>query len=119
VRNVYESNSDWSEAQPSAEEENRSVDENGWEAFAKWHLAYDTEASEETKSRYKLPFGDFRKLHRSASSLPNNAPVPKTTTMSKAPPTDRSRNTLAKTTSGIFGKGGNLRGDLPRSRNAK
>ena len=62
----YERDSDWSEAQPSAEEENRFIDENGWEAFAKWHLAYDTEASEETKSRYKFPFGDFRKLHRSA-----------------------------------------------------
>jgi hypothetical protein len=36
------------------------------EAFAKWHLAYDTEASEETKSRYKIPFGDFKKLCRSA-----------------------------------------------------
>ena len=62
----YEKNSDWSEAQPSAEEENKFIDENGWEAFAKWHLAYDTEASEETKSRYKFPFGDFSKLHRSA-----------------------------------------------------
>jgi hypothetical protein len=62
----YERNSDWSEAQPSAQEENNFIDENGWEAFAKWHLAYDTEASEETKSRYKFPFGDFRKLHRSA-----------------------------------------------------
>jgi hypothetical protein len=62
----YERNSDWSEAQPSAEEENKFIDENGWEAFAKWHLAYDTEASEETKSRYKFPFGDFKELHRSA-----------------------------------------------------
>jgi hypothetical protein len=62
----YERNSDCSEAQPSAEKENKFIDENGWKAFAKWHLAYDTEASEETKSRYKFPFGDFRKLHRSA-----------------------------------------------------
>jgi hypothetical protein len=62
----YERNSDWSEAQPSSEEENKFIDENGWEAFAKWHLAYDTEASEETKSRYKFPSGDFKKLHRSA-----------------------------------------------------
>ena len=62
----YERESGWSEAQPSAEVENNFIDENGWEAFAKWHLAYDTEASEETKSRYKFPFGDFRKLHRSA-----------------------------------------------------
>jgi hypothetical protein len=62
----YERESDWSQAQPSAEVENNFIDENGWEAFAKWHLAYDTEASEETKSRYKFPFGDFSKLHRSA-----------------------------------------------------
>jgi hypothetical protein len=62
----YERQSDWSEAQPSARQENNFIDENGWEAFAKWHLAYDTEASEETKSRYKFSFGDFRKLHRSA-----------------------------------------------------
>jgi hypothetical protein len=62
----YERDSDWSEAQPSSEVENRFIDENGWEDFAKWHLAYDTEASEETKSRYKFPFGDFRRLHRSA-----------------------------------------------------
>jgi hypothetical protein len=62
----YEKDSDWSEAQPSAEEENKFIDENDWGAFAKWHLAYDTEASEETKSRYKFPYGDFNKLHRSA-----------------------------------------------------
>jgi hypothetical protein len=62
----YERNSDWSEAQSSAEEENKFIGENGWEAFAKWHLAYDTEARKETKSRYKFPFGDFRNLHRSA-----------------------------------------------------
>jgi hypothetical protein len=62
----YERESDWSEAQPSAEVENNFIDENGWQAFAKWHLAYDTEASEQTKSRYKFPFGDFKKLHRSA-----------------------------------------------------
>ena len=62
----YERDSDWSEAQPSAEEENSFIDENGWEAFATWHLAYETEASQETKSRHKFPFGDFRKLHRSA-----------------------------------------------------
>ena len=62
----YERNSDWSEAQPSAQEENNFIDANGWEAFAKWHLAYDTEASEEAKSRYKFPLGDSKKLHRSA-----------------------------------------------------
>src|ERR1051325_2378138 len=62
----YERNSDRSEAQPSAQEENKYIDENGWEAFARWFLAYDAEASEETKSRYRFPFGDFTKLQRSA-----------------------------------------------------
>src|SRR5215207_2792284 len=55
----YETDSDWSEAQASAEEENEFIHENGWEAFAKWFLAYDTEANEGTKSRYRFPFGDF------------------------------------------------------------
>jgi hypothetical protein len=32
----YETDSHWSEAQASAEEENRFIDENGWEAFARW-----------------------------------------------------------------------------------
>jgi hypothetical protein len=62
----YERNSDWSEAQASAEEENKFIDENGWEAFAKWFLACDSEVNEGTKSRYRFPFGDFRRLHRSA-----------------------------------------------------
>jgi hypothetical protein len=99
----YERNSEWSEAQLSAQEENNFIDANGWEAFAKWHLAYDTEASEVTKSRYKFPLGDFKKLHRSAlSSQPNSAPAQKTTTMSKAPPTGCWRCCLAKTTSKNF-----------------
>ena len=63
----YERDRDWSEAQPSTDDESEFIDENGWEAaFAKWHLAYDTEASEETKSHYKFPFGDLGKLHHSA-----------------------------------------------------
>ena len=62
----YERDSDWSEAQPSAEDENTFLDENGWEDFSSWYLAYDTDENEETKGRYKFPFGDFSKLHRSA-----------------------------------------------------
>ena len=83
----YERNSDWSEAQPSAQEENNFTDANGWEAFAKWHLAYDTEASEETKSRDKFPLKTSRSYIAVPSSQPNSAPAQKTTTMSKAPPT--------------------------------
>ena len=62
----YERDSDWSEAQPSPEDENEFLDENGWEDFSSWYLAYDTDENKETKGRYKFPFGDFSKLHRSA-----------------------------------------------------
>ena len=65
----YERNSDWSQAQPSAEEENEFIDDNGWEAFARWHLAYETEASEETKSRHKFPFGARGRLRACADRL--------------------------------------------------
>lgn len=61
----YERESDWSEAQPSTEQENAFIEEHGWEAYSRWHLAYDDEQNEETKGRYKFPFGDFEKLHRS------------------------------------------------------
>jgi len=62
----YEKESEWSQAQPSADEENEFIDENGWKAFARWHLAYDSDEPEETKKRYRFPFGDFKMLHRSA-----------------------------------------------------
>ena len=62
----YDKDSDWGEAQPSTEDENKVIAQEGWDAFAKWHLAVDTDENEETKGRYKFPFGDFDKLHHSA-----------------------------------------------------
>ena len=61
----YVKDSDWSEAQPSTEDENDFLDRHGWGEYAKWHLAEDTDENEETKARYKFPYGDFRRVHRS------------------------------------------------------
>lgn len=61
----YVKDSDWSEAQPSADDENDFIERNGWDAYAQWHLAEDPSENEETKGRYKFPFGDFRRVHRS------------------------------------------------------
>lgn len=61
----YVKDSDWSEAQPSPDDENDALDRHGWEEYAKWHLAEDTDEAEETKARYKFPYGDFRRVHRS------------------------------------------------------
>src|SRR5258708_2244510 len=57
----------WSEDQPSAEEENRFIHAHGIKAFAKWHLGIDTQHPEDTKGRYKFPFGDFNRVHRCAA----------------------------------------------------
>ena len=56
----------WSEDQPSAEEENEFIRAHGIKAYAKWHLGIDTERPEDTKGRYKFPFGDFKRVHRCA-----------------------------------------------------
>jgi hypothetical protein len=55
---------DWSEHQPSAREENDFIQAHGWDEYANWHLGVDDEASEQTKARYKYPYGDFAKVHR-------------------------------------------------------
>jgi hypothetical protein len=57
---------DWSEHQPTAEDENRFIEKHGWNEYAKWHLGVDDEHGEETKGRYKFPYGDFKKVHRCA-----------------------------------------------------
>ena len=56
--------SDWSEAQPSADEENAYLKDHSYAEYGEWFLAIDTDASEETKDRYNFPYGDFKKLHR-------------------------------------------------------
>lgn len=56
----------WSDAAPSTDEENDKIDQDGYRGYGKWHLAIDTEASEETKSRYGFPYGDFSKVNRAA-----------------------------------------------------
>jgi hypothetical protein len=54
----------WSEHQPSAQEENKYIEENGFKEFANWHLGLDTDEKEDTKGRYKFPYSDFAKVHR-------------------------------------------------------
>jgi hypothetical protein len=65
-RTVLDERDDWSEHQPSAEEENAFIAEHGWDAYADWHLATDDEAPEGTKGHYKFPYGDFHDVHRCA-----------------------------------------------------
>jgi hypothetical protein len=65
-RAVHDDRDAWSEHQPSADDENRFIDEHGWAEYGSWHLGIDDEATPETKGHYKFPYGDFEKVHRCA-----------------------------------------------------
>ena len=54
----------WSEHQPSAARENEFIRRHGWQDYGKWHLGVDDQQSEQTKARYKFPYGDFSRVHR-------------------------------------------------------
>lgn len=63
-RYVFDEKDSWSEHQPSAQKENKHIEENGFEEFGKWYLGVDTDEKEDTKGRYKFPYSDFTKVHR-------------------------------------------------------
>jgi hypothetical protein len=61
---VLDERDDWSEHQPSAEQENEFIDKHGMDEYARWHLGVDESHGENTKGRYKFPYGDFAAVHR-------------------------------------------------------
>jgi hypothetical protein len=63
---VVDERDDWSEHQPSTDDENRFIERRGIREYAKWHLGLDDEQDENNKGRYKFPYGDFQKVHRCA-----------------------------------------------------
>jgi hypothetical protein len=63
---AYDDETEWSEAAPSAAEENEEIDKESFDEFARWHLAVNPDASEGTKGRYAFPYGDFKKVNRAA-----------------------------------------------------
>jgi hypothetical protein len=62
---VKDERDDWSEAAPTADEENSFIEEHGWTEYSHWHLGVDRTENSETKGAYSFPFGDFRRVHRS------------------------------------------------------
>jgi hypothetical protein len=55
---------DWSEHQPSAQQENEFIEKHGFGEYGRWYLGIDDEYAEDEKSRYKFPYGDFENVHR-------------------------------------------------------
>jgi hypothetical protein len=62
---VRDGQGDWSEAQPTPDEENSFIERDGWTEYSHWHMGIDKSADRETKEAYSFPFGDFRTVHRS------------------------------------------------------
>ncbi len=62
----YVLDSDWGEAQPSAEDENRYLARHAWDEYGAWHLGLTDGANDGTKARHAFVFGDFRRIHRTA-----------------------------------------------------
>jgi len=63
-RIVLDQRDDWSEHQPSTEDENRYIEQHGIEAYGRWFLGVDEEQDRENKGRYRFPYGDFERVHR-------------------------------------------------------
>ena len=60
----YVLDSDWGDAQPSTEDENRYLERHDWVDYGAWFLGLTDGAGEETKGRHGFVFGDFRRVHR-------------------------------------------------------
>ena len=54
----------WAKDRPSTELENEFIRKSGFGEYAKWHLGIDKRYAENTKRRYKFPYGDFQNVHR-------------------------------------------------------
>jgi hypothetical protein len=63
-RFVIDSRDEWSEARPSPADEERFFDEHGYREYRNWYLGIDVNEDEESRARYKFPFGDFARVHR-------------------------------------------------------
>jgi len=55
----------WAKDRPSTELDNEFIRVHGFSEYAKWHLGIDDRYRENTKRRYKFPYGDFTNVHRS------------------------------------------------------
>lgn len=60
----YVLDSDWGDAQPTADDENAYLEKHSWDEYASWHLGLTDGANDETKARYAFVYGDLRRVHR-------------------------------------------------------
>lgn len=54
----------WGQHNPDSSKENVFLEKHEMEEYANWHLGLDMSKDEDTKGRYKFPYGDFKTVHR-------------------------------------------------------
>jgi hypothetical protein len=85
---VLDDRDDWSEHQPSTQDENRFIEEHGMDEYALWHLGINEDQPAENKGRYRFPYGDFEAVHRcGVLAAESRAGSTSTSTSSARPPT--------------------------------
>lgn len=65
-RIVLDQRADWDVHRPSPEKENQFIAEHGFGEYSLWFLGVDDEHGENTKTRFRFPYGDLEKLHKCA-----------------------------------------------------
>jgi hypothetical protein len=60
----YVLESDWGDAQPSADDENTFLETHSRDEYAEWYLGLTDGANDDTKARYGFVYGDLRRVHR-------------------------------------------------------
>ena len=63
---VLDKKNDWGDHHPTAQQANDFIREHGFAEYAKWHLGSDATHAQNSKARFKFPFGDFKNIHRCA-----------------------------------------------------
>jgi hypothetical protein len=63
---VCDKKNDWGDHHPTTADQNDFIRAHGFAEYANWHLGINAAHAQNTKARYKFPFGDFKNLHRSA-----------------------------------------------------
>src|SRR6516164_3903692 len=61
---IADGKGEWTKHCPSADQESKFIRLHGFAEYAKWHLGIDRRFPENSKRRYRFPYGDFRNVHR-------------------------------------------------------
>lgn len=64
-RVVVDEFGEWHAMEPTAEQEDEFIREHGYREYGLWFLGVDYDHPEDTKERYKFPYGDFKDIVRS------------------------------------------------------